>query len=504
MTTLAGWGVLALLAAGFGGAILGDRWVRLTGVLAMLSAAAAALATELGPAAALWLAAPLLVSLAQGPAPARPRLAFDPLARRAAVVGILAMGASLAALQFPISDLPRPLAATLWNLAALGISWIVVADDTREFVSGATLAIAGGSALLLVGSSTGPMTPLFAGALAALPTLILLRRPPGWLAYAVAVGAGLTVLLLLYGGSTGATLADLNLNWRPPALLAAAVLLVGASATQSGRRGLVTIPATLMLVTVSPALRWAALAAAVTLLLEPEDRDWPLAWAGLALIASSLVLGGALDPGPRMRLIVAALAGGWLLVAGGRRAPALQAGIASMFLLIQVPTLSPDAAGRFQLLAAITAVFLLAGMLIDPRGSRRPVSLGLSLIGLSAMTATGTLAAILLILDAFLIEATAEADGGRLWQPVRILARSGWPPTVAFAGRTLAVLAAMATSTLLGAVALALLLALLLAPVLDQQPAVTSPFRRGRAVALAVISLAAGLVPGWVARLGHL
>lgn len=504
MTTLTSWGLLALFAAGFLGAILREGWVRLAGVVVMLGTAAAALGAVVGPAAGLWLAGPLVASLVQGPGPARRRLAFDPLARRAAITGALAVGASLAGLQFPIGDVPRPLAVVLWNLAALGLSWIVTALDAQEFAGGAVLAIAGGSALLLAVSGAGWLTVALAGALAVAPALSLVRCSFPRLPAGLAAGAALTVLLLLLGPPPGAGLADLSFNLLPPALLAVAVLLLGGWAVQADRRGLATIPATLMLLAASPALRWGALAAAVTLQLDPWERDRRLPWAGLALLASTTVLGTALDAAPRIRLTTAALVGGWLLLVGGRRVPALLASIATLFLAVQVPSLPPAAVGRFQLLAAITAAFLFTGMLTEPRDSRRRLTFGLSLVALATVTATGTLAAILLVVDVLVMEATAPLEEGRGWRPLPALARSGWPPAVAFAGRTLAVLATVETGLLLGAVGLGLLLALLLSPVLARHEAVEPAPSPVRGLVMAALSLATGLVPGWVARLGHL
>ncbi|HLQ61093.1 MAG TPA: hypothetical protein VK131_04440, partial [Candidatus Acidoferrales bacterium] len=502
-STLTAGGLLALFAAGFAGSVLRERWVRLIGVMVMLVAATGALWTAIGPVAGLWTVGPGLVTVAAGPGPARRRLVFDPLVRRAAVIGFLAAAATLAALQFSIGDLPRPLAIVVWNLGALGLSWIVVARDARETVSGAVLAIAGGAALLLLASAPGGLTVLLAGGLAAVPALALPRKVRG-LEYALAAAAGLTVLLLLWGAPSAVGVGDLAFSLRPPALLAVAILFLGAGALQPGSRGLAVLPATLMLLTASPTLRWAALAASVALLQEPEERDRRLAWAGLTLLATTVVLGGALDPAPRLRLILAGLAGGWLLLVAVRRASVLQTTIAVLFLIMQASSLASSEAGRFQLLAAATAAFLFALMMIEPRDRRRRGSLGLTIVALATLTPTGTLAAMLLVLDAILMESTADAGDVGGWRWLRTLARSGWPPTIAFAGRTLAVLAAIETSSLLAVVSLVLLLALLVVPLVEPQPAPAAAPARRRGLAMAAVSLAIGLVPGWLGRLGHL
>jgi hypothetical protein len=503
MSTLVAYGLVALFAAGFAASILRERWVRLVGMLAMLVAATGALWTAIGPVAGLWAIGPGLATAVAGPDPPRRRLVFDPLVRRASVTGLLAAAATLAALKFPMGDLPRALAVVLWNLGALGVSWIVVARDARESLSGTVLAIAGGAALLLLGSAPGGMTVLLAGGVAAVPALPLPGKVRGQEA-ALATAAGLTVLLLLWGAPSGANVGDLTFSLRPPALLAVAVLLLAAWALQPGARGLAVLPATVMLLTTSPALRWAALAASVALLQEPEERDRRLAWAGLTLLATSVVLGGALDPAPRLRLILAGLAAGWLLLAAGRRTSVLQAAVATLFLLMQTSSLTSGAAGRFQLLAAATSALLLALLLIEPGDRRRRGSAGLIIVALATLTPTGTLAAILLVLDTVLMEATADAGAAGGWRQLRTLGRSGWPPTIAFAGRTLAVLAAIETSTLLAVVSLSLLLALLVVPLLEPQaaPAVTPARRRG--LVMSAVSLAIGLVPGWLGRLGHL
>jgi len=507
MSALAGWGVLLAFAAGFAGALLSDRWIRLAGGLVMVAAASAALATMIGPRGGLWGLGPALALLVLSPGRARPRLAFDPLVRRSATIGALTLGATLAGLQFPIGDLPRPLAIVLWDLAALGLGWQLTALDSDEVVAGAVLAIAGGSALLMVAfpGGVGGVTAATAGALAATPLLTRLghRHLPG-LGAVLLAGAAVTVVALALGPPASASLGDLAFAVRPPALLAVAVLLLGVWAIQRDARGLVAVPATLMLVTGSPALRWAALATAATLVLDPEDGDSRFAWAGLAVLASAAVLGDALDPAPRLRLVSAALAGGWLLLVAGRRAPALLVAIGSLFLSVQVPLLPGDASGRIQLLASITAAFLGAGAVIVPERARRRLSLALILVALATQTTTGALAAILLVLDLLVIVVTAPPDAAAGWQTLRGLARSGWPPTVAFAGRTLGVLAAIETSRLLGVVALGLLLGLLLAPMFTASPEAAPAGSRVRGLVLAVVSLGTGLAPAWVARLGHL
>jgi len=509
MSTLTAGGLLALFAAGFAGSVLRERWVRLIGVMVMLVAATGALWTAIGPVAGLWTVGPGLVTVAAGPGPARRRLVFDPLVRRAAIIGFLAAAATLAALKFPIGDLPRTLAVVLWNLGALGVSWMVVAEDARESLSGTVLAIAGGAALLLLGSAPGGLTVLLAGALAALPALPVLPVLPvlgkvRGQEYALLAAAGLTVLLLLWGTPSAAGVGDLPFSLRPPALLAVAILLLGAWALPPGARGLAVLPAALMLLTTSPALRWAALAASVALLQEPEERDPRLAWAGLTLLATSVVLGGALDAAPGLRLILVGLAGGWLLLAAGRRTSVLQDTLATLFLLTQTSSLASGAAGRFQLLAAATAAFLFVLLLIQPGDRRRRGSAGLTIVAVATLTPTGTLAAILLVLDAILMEATADAGGAGNLRHLRALSRSGWPPTIAFAGRTLAVLAAIETSTLLAVVSLALLLVLLVVPLLEPQPAPGAAPAPRRGMVMAAASLAIGLVPGWLGRLGHL
>jgi hypothetical protein len=504
MSTALAWGLLGLFAIGLAAAILGDRWIRLGGVTAMLGTAAVALSGDIGAAAALWVVGPALAVLLPGPQLAGRPLSFDPFARRAVVIGALILGATLAAIQFPLSDLPGPAAVVLWNLSALGLGWVFTARDRFEFVTGAVLALAGGSAIQLAGSNVGLLGALIAGGLAAVPALRLVRVPLGGLSYALAIGAGLTAVLLGLGRPGGVSAADLTLSWPPPTLLGVAVLLIGAAATASGARGLAAVTATLMLITTLPAVRWTALAASVALLWEPEDQDRWLAWAGVALLAASAVLGSSLDAAPRLRMTIAALAVGWLLLVASRRPSALQVGIASMFLLTQTALIPASAAGRLQLLAALTAAFLLARMLIDRRDGRIRLSAGLIIIGLATLTPTGTLAAVLLLLDGFLIEATTGTSLDGMWRWLKTLARSGWPPTVAFAGRILAVVAAIATNPPLGVVALALLVALLMVPLADSSAEVRVQSSRGWALTLIALSLAAGIAPAWVASLGHL
>jgi hypothetical protein len=138
-----------------------------------------------------------------------------------------------------------------------------------------------------------------------------------------------------------------------------------------------------------------------------------------------------------------------------------------------------------------------------PWGLRGIMSLGLILVGVSTAAPLGTLGAALLVIDLSLVQASAPTGppaAGPL-TAAALLARSGWPPAAAFAGRVLVLLAASATSPLLALTAVLLLAGLHLAPRWEAQPPARPGPARLRDWLATGISLGAGIAPAVVLRM---
>ena len=160
------------------------------------------------------------------------------------------------------------LSSVPWLLASVGAAWIVSPIDERERVQARVLLVAGGSALLLMAAPVGFVTAAACGAMALLPAIAFRLIPPGGseplLRILLLLGAAASVALaLLIGSPPHPSLLDLRLGFDGPAFGAVALLLLAGAAIKAPGRSWVIVPGLLAVLALSPALRWAALAALV-------------------------------------------------------------------------------------------------------------------------------------------------------------------------------------------------------------------------------------------------
>jgi hypothetical protein len=183
-------------------------------------------------------------------------------------------------------------------------------------------------------------------------------------------------------------------------------------------------------------------------------------------------------------------------------------------VMLALGTVTPSSLVRFQWIAALGALLLVARMvvawLID-RGDRSAIVrdqllFALLLLAISARDALGlgALAAALLLIDLAIvrIEAMPERWSARAAQLV-MLTRSNWPPAVTFAAAAFAVIAALQAGLALGLLAALLLAGLQLAPLLDGHALAASPERPRSALRWVgpVVSIACGVAPALLLRM---
>jgi len=519
MTTLAP--VIAFLA-GFLLAELREGWVRLAGLWAMIGATGAGLAlTTSRPEEAAWAVGPMLASALLVSTPSPP-LAFERLMLRTAVTIVLVFLGGYVARRLPFGDTPWAIEAMAWVLAAAGLAWLWLPRDRLEARRGAVLAIAGGSAALLALFPTGATGAAIAGLLAAAPMLGE-RRPvagasraqsPPASAFLLAMALPLAGLALSGGAGVRTAPLGLALSLSPNALAGCSLLLVVAAFSMERAVAAAAVLAGGSLLLASPAPHWAGIAAAVAVL-SSEAGAARLLWTGVFLLglgpALSALIGGPLGA----RWEAALLAPGWLLLLLPRQGrwggPLLLA--ASTFVVWgDLHLLGAPGLARFQWLAAAGAVLTLVIGTLPPDRARIPapawglravMSTGLILVGVSTAAPLGMLGAVLLVIDLALVQASAPmgppAGGPVAW--AALLARSGWPPSAAFAGRVLVLLAAAGTSLVLTLSAILLYAGLQLAPALQpHQPA--RPGRAGLRDWLATgVSLTTGIAPAILLRM---
>jgi hypothetical protein len=126
-----------------------------------------------------------------------------------------------------------------------------------------------------------------------------------------------------------------------------------------------------------------------------------------------------------------------------------------------------------------------AGLLLIAVAARDPLDLG-------------SVAAFLLLVDLSMV-APSRAGG-----PLGGLAHSGWPPAVAFAGRALAVAAAIQASVALGVVAVALVAGLQISGIMSGTRRVSGgPRMTFTDWLVAAISLGCGVAPALFLRMLH-
>ena len=502
---MTGWLVVAALVGGWLIAYLRLGPARRAGILLMVASAAAALTFLRGWSALLWAAGPAAGTLLARRAPSR-RLAFEPLMGRAAIAAAAAVVALIAAVRLPAHGTAWQWQLPAWLLLSTGLAWLVRPADEDEAAHGSTLAIAGGGALLAGVLPTGGLTLLLGGLMALVPAACQrglessVSRPLRARIYVVLaaltmVGSLVSDPSVLQRLGMGARLG--GEGWAATAfLLAAGAAMAHLATLPSVIAGAVALNA------LHPALAWPALAAAV------GSGRFALArgryfWGGTALMALGLyaqaVLGGPV--GERWQL--ALFFSGWLIVLIGAEDADLEIVplfAVSGFALTRVTPLAAALSSRVAWLGFAAAVVVLISALSRRRDGwlQSGGTFALALVAGLSGTGLGAGASLLLLLGLVLVRARSGAPYRRL----EMFLNSTWPPTCAFAGRVLAVIAAVAASPELGSLAVLLVATLTLFPARRRPPALAEGALRP--LALTALSLGLGLTPAILLHLVRL
>jgi hypothetical protein len=504
---------LIVALACFGGlllSVLREGFLRVTGLALMLAAGAFSLASLVSVSAAIWAVPPLLASFTVART-RYPRLDFDPLIRRAAVIVLLVAAGLVGSLKLPLGEVPWPEFSAFWVLAALGLAWVIAPRDEAERALGATLLLAGGAGGLLVAFPDGVWSAGGAGLLASLPAASSRRR--------LAIRPVLTPIFLVLAtlaiglaasgvGMGRATAGDLTLALDGLAATAAAILLTAGALFQANAVGLVS--GVLALVVTVPGVRWAALGVLVSAGLGAPVRR---GWYALALFGLSPALSVLIGPPLNSHWQAGVLALAWLgFLSLPMSSPEsrLLAVVATFLTISQVAVLPAVGVDRFQLAAVGGALLLLvfsAARHREPGGIsvRDAVSLALLMTSVATTTVLGDLAAALLLIDIAVVRPGVE----RRWERDGVavlgrLARAGWPPAITFGARVLALIAAVQSSVLFTVVTVVLLTLWPFTPLLDPQArAPLAGGRLGRLPALVsiAVSLGLGFAPSAVAAM---
>jgi len=515
----------ALFVAAAIAAYLRSGRLRMVATCAMLLATAwsVLLMTDWQPAAG-WLIGPLLGTLLVFRPPARTRLTFEEITRRATTLAATALVAAFAASKFPIGENPTLLSSVPWLLGAIGAAWLISPIDEKERAQAEVLLIGAGSSLLLVAAPGGLLTAAACGAMALLPPLAARwpledRLDRGLRSLLLVAAAAVVALALLAGSISRLALQDLTLAFDGPALLGVALLLLAGALLGAPGRAWVVVPALPALLAIAPSLRWAALAALIATTFIEQGRRERFAWLALLVLALSSLFALVVPQPWSPRAQIAALAGSLLLMAvaaTGSRFSAVALAGSALVILQNTSATSAFLMTRFGWVASAGAILLVVRSLLDRRAGKAGNPLkdallcGLLLLAVAAhdTLGLGILAAVLLLVDLDASGATPDPVPRKSAGPSRmasllLLARSGWPPTVRFAAVTLAVIAALQTSLLSGLLAAALLLGLKFSPLLEPVTAGGGvQARTARFWLLApALSLACGLAPALVLRM---
>jgi hypothetical protein len=505
-------------------AYLRHGWIRIAATFAVLAATAWSLLLMADwQVATGWLIGPVLASLLVLRPPARNRLTFEEITRRAMTLAATGVASVFFASKFPIGENPTVLGAVPWLLAAVGAAWLISPIDEKERGQAEVLLIGAGSALLLLAAPGGLLTAAACGAMAIVAPLAARWPLPdrvdnGVRCLLLAAAAAVATLALLVATPPRPALQDLVISLDGPSLFGVALLLVAGALLGALGRAWIIVPGLLAVLATAPSLRWAALAALTVSSIGTQRRGERFAWLSLLLLVMSSLVALVSQPwSPRAQ--IAALAGSLLLVAvwvaaGGARSSAVALSGFTLLILQNTSAASPFLMTRFGWVASAGAVLLVARALLDRHAGQARNRLEEALIcGLLLMAVAahdtlglGILASVLLLID--LVVSGSIPDRlprravGFYSMPVVLLARSGWPPGVRFAGVTIAVIAALQTSLGSGLLAALLLLGLKFSPVLtpvaargDDQP------RTVRYWAAPALSLACGLAPALVLRM---
>ena len=489
-----------------------------TAAMLLATAWSLLLTTEWRPAAG-WLLPTLLATLLVVRPARGVRLTFEQITRRATTLSATGLVAVFAATKFSIGENPTVLSSVPWLLGAVAAAWLISPIDEREQLQALVLLIASGSALLLSASPGGLLTGAACGAMALLPPLAvrwpLPERAGGALRTALLLSAALLAALALIAGPLPRpALQDLALSLDGPALFGAALLLLAAGFLSPSARAWLIVPGVLAVLATAPSLRWSALAAlTATSLIEPRRQRF--AWLALFILAlgNLFVLLVAQPWSPRAQVV--AFAGSLLLLlvaAAGTRSGVLALAAFALVILQNTSATSAFLMTRFGWVASAGALLLVARALLDRHGGKTGIRIEDALLGgllLLAVAAhdnlgLGIVASVLLLIAMVVTQATpdpADPGAGAWSRSLMLLARSGWPPTVRFAGVTLAAIAALQTSLAAGLLAALLLAGLKFSPLIEPAAAGEGKLTAARDWLAPAISLACGLAPALVLRM---
>ena len=495
---------------------------RQAGTIALALAVAWSLALLTEPGSATWIIGTLAAILLLSRPADRVHSSFEGLTRRGVTLAATMVVAIFLASRLPVGENPVLLSAVPWFLGALGVAWFISPQDQLERLQGQVLMVAAVSAVILAAVPAGALTAGVAGALALMPIAGERARVPGRLRPAF---NGLLLLLAALAVALASTvpsaarvnLVDLSLNLTGPVLLALAVILVaGALATPIGSEWVALLGA-LALAAPSPGIRWAALAAVVAVATVLQRRGERPAWLAIGVLSVTPVLASLAAPAWSPRVQAVGLAFGLVLMlfaaaTGLLRVVALPT--TTFAVMLGVGSLSAGQLVRFQWIAAVGALLLGAGALLSTvlqksgpnEVLRDPLIMGLLLLAIGARDSLGLgdLAVVLLVIDLALVRPTNTGELTRGWVGrLLTLARSSWPPSVTFAGATLAVVADLQSSLALGLLAALTWAGLQFAPLLDRQALLPAPERPRSAFRLLgpALSIACGVAPALILRM---
>jgi hypothetical protein len=509
---------LASLLVAYGSAGLRRQAATIGAVVA----AAWSLALLVDPGAVTWAIGPIVATVLLPRPGKRVNSSFEGLTRRITTVAVALLVALFLAARLPVGENPLLLNAVPWFLGALGVAWFTSPIDHPERLQGQLLMVAAAAAVILAAVPAAPVTASVAGAMALMPLVGERWRLPGSLRVPVSVALlGLAAIAAVVAG-IGTSIArislfDLSFNVSGAILLGIAVLLVAGAALMPIGSEWAAILGVLALSASAPSLRWAALGALIAVATALAKEGAQPAWIGFGVLGLTPVLQALATPPWSARVQAVTLALGLVLIvlasgAGVVRVIVLPA--TGFLVMLALGTVTPSSLVRFQWIAALGALLLVARMvvawLID-RGDRSAIVrdqllFALLLLAISARDALGlgALGATLLLIDLAIvrIEAMPERWSARAAQLV-MLTRSNWPPAVTFAGATFAVIAALQAGLALGLLAALLLAALQLAPLLDGHALAASPERPRSALRWVgpVVSIACGVAPALLLRM---
>ena len=495
---------------------------RQAGTIGMAVAAAWSLGLLVDPGSTAWAIGPLAAIGLLPRRAARVPSSFEGLTRRGVTIAASLLVALFLASRLPIGENPVLLSAVPWFLAAVGAAWVLSPVDQLERLQGQVLMVAAVAGVIIAAVPAGPLTAGIAGAMALMPIAGERARVPGLLRPAfnglLLLVAPVAVLVAATLPSVGRySVLDLSVNLTGPVLLAIAIVLVaGVLATPVGSEW-VALPGALALAAAAPGLRWAALAALVAVATVLERQGERAAWIAVGLLGVTPVLGALATSSwsPRVQAVALALSLVLILFAAGTgllRVLALPT--ATLLVMLAVGSLNPGQLVRFQWIAAVGALLLVARALlstvIQTRGAREllrdPLIMGLLLLAIAARDSfgLGELAVVLLLIDLVLVRTGDAREVARGWAGRLLsLARASWPPSVTFAGATMAVLADLQASLALGLLAALTWAGLQVAPLIDRHaltPAPEQPRSAMRWIGPA-ISIACGVSPALILRM---